>query len=53
MEETNTNRERLKEMFIHYGLNKEDIFYGLESSSIQKLLVKKNYKPQELIKIFY
>ena len=34
-------------------LNKEDILYGLESSSIQKLLVKKNYKPQELIKIFY
>jgi len=33
-------------------LNKEDILYGLESSSIQKLLVKRNYKPQELIKLF-
>lgn len=34
-------------------LNKEDILYGLESSSIQILLLKRNYKPQELIKLFY
>ena len=25
-EQTNTNNERLKELYFHYGLNKEDIF---------------------------
>ena len=30
-------------------LNQEDILYGLESSSIQKLLKERGYKPEELI----
>ena len=25
-EKTNTKRERLKELFLHYGLDKEEIF---------------------------
>lgn len=29
-------------------LNQEDIFYGLESSSMQKLLRERGYKPEEL-----
>jgi|TARA_R110000787_G_scaffold1178_2_gene4173 hypothetical protein len=49
MEETNTNRERLKEMFIHYGLNKEDIFkhksFGfviVTRTGIEKIMAKDN-----------
>tara|TARA_R110000824_G_scaffold147513_1_gene316975 strand:- start:4488 stop:4943 length:456 start_codon:yes stop_codon:yes gene_type:complete len=49
MEETSTNRERLKEMFIHYGLNKEDIFkhksFGfviVTRTGIEKIMSKDN-----------
>ncbi len=29
-------------------LNQEDIFYGLDSTSIQKLLIERGYEPEEL-----
>jgi len=29
-------------------LNQEDIFYGLDSTSIQKLLIERKYEPEEL-----
>ncbi len=32
-------------------LNQEDILYGLESSSINKLLIDRGYKPDELNKL--
>jgi hypothetical protein len=33
-------------------LNQEDILYGLESTSIQKLLKNRGFNPEELIKLF-
>ena len=48
-EKTNTNRDRLKEMFIHYGLNSEDIFkhksFGfviVTRTGIEKIMSKDN-----------
>ncbi|MFX1354886.1 MAG: hypothetical protein ACFFGP_13080 [Promethearchaeota archaeon] len=32
-------------------LNQEDILYGLDSTSIQKLLKERNYKPEQLKKL--
>lgn len=49
MEETNTNRERLKKMFEHYALNKEDVFkhksFGfviVTRTGVEKIMAKDN-----------
>ena len=48
-EKTNTNNERLKELYFHYGLNKEDIYkhpkFGfaiVTRTGIEKIMSKDN-----------